>query len=54
MAEITKPLQSQKQKPSFTPRRLTRQEIDELRRDKRETLEYAMKRFDEMGIKKPA
>jgi hypothetical protein len=51
MEAITKPLQNRKQKPFFTPRDLTRQEIEELRRDKQIAHEANMKFFKDQGMK---
>jgi hypothetical protein len=51
MAETTKPSQSQKPSRSWTPGPLTPEEIEELRRDKRETHEWNMKRLEERGVK---
>jgi hypothetical protein len=44
--------ESEAQERSYTARRLTRQEIDELRQDKKEAHKHNINRFREMGIKR--
>jgi len=51
MAVITKPSKTQKPSLSDGPRPLTKQEIESLRQDAKETHEWAQKYLEKMNIK---